>query len=291
MSLFPVVHITPIILPQLVFKDKFNSPNAYFDMNPSLYISENGSVIILVRRVNYRKYFDKQFVLYEEKSNSIYSILRGNITDSPLNINDFTIKTIENNYSMPIYNTYWTGVEDIRFINETNILATIPEGNPNGNPCIFHASLNDNKLHVQQMCKPNNIEKNWMPYFDNTTKVIYSLFPFTIKSLFDDDKNIMHSDSRLEGYHGSTNGIEYNGSRLFLIHSNKERTYHRWILFNPSTNKLNISNEFIFFKHSSVEFTCSLSKFKKRIFISMGINDDKAFILEINSHDIDISFF
>jgi hypothetical protein len=130
-----------------------------------------------------------------------------------------------------------------------------------------------------------------MPYTDNgEEKVIYSLFPFTIKSVLNNDLVVLKSDPRLKGYHGSTNGIDYNGKKLFMAHLNKHRTYHRWILFDPATNDVTYSEVFIIFRYSWVEFTCSLARFGNRIFVSAGVDDDKAFILETAIEDIDMFF-
>ena len=135
-----------------------------------------------------------------------------------------------------------------------------------------------------------------MPYFDNDNdcpKVIYSLCPFTIKSIEDDNvSEICVSElikEKLQGYHGSTNGIQFlkgTSNFLFLIHVNREKTCHRWLLFNIKTNDVQLSEEFLFFKNSYIEFTCSLSRLKDRIFISLGVNDDKAFIIETCIEDI-----
>ena len=284
MIIHSILNITPIILPELLFTDRFNNPNIYVDMNPSLHISESGDVKILVRRVNYRKFSNRNFILYKDKSESTYVILRGTITDNPLNLENYTLSTLENVYSIPTYSTYWTGIEDIRFITDSSILTTIPECNPSGQPCIFRAHLDNTTVHSHTICSPNTIEKNWMPYIDNEGrhKVIYSVYPFIVKSIDSDDlQNLPINEPTLEGYHGSTNGIEYNNQRLFLVHCNKERTYHRWILFNPSTYALRISEPFVFFKHSHIEFTCSLARYKERVFVSIGVNDSSAFILEI----------
>ena len=96
---------------------------------------------------------------------------------------------------------------------------------------------------------------------------------------------------KLECYHGSTNGIILNKyERLFLIHVNKNITSHRWLLFNIETYEITISSEFVFFNHSYIEFPCSLCKYNERIFISIGINDNKAFIIEVVPSDINNSF-
>jgi len=86
--------IHPIILPEILYKDRFNNSNLYMDMNPSIYISESGNVKILVRRVNYRKFNNRDFILYENKSNSIYSVLTGTLDTNPLNLENFTLSTL-----------------------------------------------------------------------------------------------------------------------------------------------------------------------------------------------------
>jgi hypothetical protein len=176
-------------------------------------------------------------------------------------------------------------------------LVNVPELHPGGKPAIFQAKLQDNVISDFISCKPNiTSEKNWMPFLDdNVNKVIYSLNPFIIKSIDKDDLEEIYvpeyNKKLLNGYHGSTNGIFLNEyERLFLIHINKETTIHRWLLFNVKTKTIILSEEFVFFKNSYLEFTCSLSKYNERIFISLGVNDDKAYIIETNIEDIERIF-
>jgi hypothetical protein len=300
MIIFPKKDIVPIIAPQILFKDKYNNINNYIEMNPSMYIDDKGNVTILVRCVNYRKFMEKQFTLYDKVSNSIFSLIKGKLNhQEKLHIEEYDYKLLNCNYNLPIYPTLWKGLEDIRFIDEKNILVIVPELNCNGNPSIFKAEINDTAIENFIVCKPNNIEKNWMPYLDNsnntnnstTNKVIYSLHPFIIKSIENDDfeeielkENIKH---KLHGYHGSTNGIILNNyERLFLIHINREKTSHRWLIFNIKTKNVIVSDEFVFFKNSYIEFNCSLVKYEDRIFVTIGVNDDKAYIIETCNDDI-----
>ena len=296
-------HIYPIIVPIKMYVDKHNEYNSFFDMNPSMHIDENGNMKILVRSVNYRKFYNKVFTMYENYSNSLYVLLTGKINNNDLlNLDDFEIQNISYDYGIPIYPTYWKGIEDIRFINSGSLLAIIPECNENGNPSIFRANIDNNIIHTFISCKPNVIEKNWMPYRDEkgNEMVIYSLNPFKIKQIETDDyteitftEEIM---AQLENYHGSTNGVSYthlnnlNETILFLIHKNADKTYHRWLLFNSKTNEITLSKEFHFFKHSYIEFPVSLSIYNKRVFISLGINDDKAFIVETTQESIEQCF-
>jgi len=283
-------YIYPLLLPQRFFIDNFNKANAYIDMNPSMHIDSDGNVKILVRSINYRKYFNKQFTIYENQSASTYRLLSGKIAnDSLLDIESFTVEDVISNYNIPTYPTYWKGMEDIRFINSNEILVTVPECNPNGNPSIFHANIENNIIDKFKPCLPNKTEKNWMPF--SKDYVIYSLSPFLMKEIDNDNfaevKLTEDLRSILTDYHGSTNGIHFQDNKyIFLIHINKERTYHRWLLFDIKNKEIELSKEFVFFRNSYIEFPVSLCNYKNRVFISIGVNDEKAFIIETRMETI-----
>jgi hypothetical protein len=233
--------------------------------------------------------------MYENYSNSIYYVLDGKIEhDKTLDIDSFDINMIEYNYNLPIFSSYWKGLEDIRFIDSNSILVIIPECNQHGNPCIFKANIEKNSIHSFTECYPNIVEKNWMPYTntDGTHYVIYSLSPFKIKRIETDEFKVIDIATEhveiLKGYNGSTNGVPYKKNLyLFLIHINKERVYHRWLLFDIVTNDIQLSQPFTFFKNSYIEFPISLCTIQKRVFISLGVNDDKAFIIETDFTEIE----
>lgn len=296
-QIHPKLAAHPILLPQVRFTDCFGKPNAYLEMNPAMHIEPSGRTSILVRCINYRKFYDKQFALYEQKSKSKYFLLTGNFSyRHPLNLEDFSVSEIQYSYNLPTYPTFWTGLEDIRFVTEKSVLVTIPELNPTGNPCIFSAELNSAAATLSkiQPCLPNSVpEKNWMPFQTESgnPKVIYSLSPFAVKSVNSDDKLEIPVSAEiqkaLQGFHGSTNGIAYGSEEiLFLIHGNREKSYHRWLRFNPVTNKIHVSPEFTFFRDSYIEFPCSLSIWNHIYYIGIGVNDDKAFILEVSKYSV-----
>ena len=292
--LFPKKQVYPLIVPQICFKDKYENTNSFVEMNPSLHITETGELIILVRCVNYRKFFDKQFTMYDNHSYSHYYILRGQI-EEPLDIENFCIERLNHEYYRPTYPTYWKGLEDVRFIDATNIMAIVPECNPGGNPTLFCASLEGSLIHTFVECRPNIVEKNWMPYYDKEKgkdKVIYSLEPFIVKDIIDDTMTEIDLSAEkkalLKGFHGSSNGVKYDDNyTLFLIHINRDKVYHKWLWFDTISNEVKISCEFVFFNHSYIEFTCSLGRYDNRFFVSVGVNDDKAYIIETDKNTID----
>ena len=290
----PTLSIHPIILPQKCFTDVFGKPNAYISMNPSMWIEPDGTFTILVRCINYRKFHTKQFTLYEHRSNSKYMCLRGSFAPhQPLSLESCSVAEIGLT-SQTTYPTYWTGPEDIRFVDGQTVLVNIPEYNPSGHPAIFQANLDCSsyKLTNIQQCLPNaSPEKNWMPFGvpKQSSRVMYSVVPFIVKDILTDTKEtipLSHTlQNALEGYHGSTNGVELEtGEVLCLIHANKERTIHRWLRFHPTTHTVKISPEFTFFKHSYIEFPCSLSEWNHSYWIGLGVNDDQAMIVEVSKY-------
>ena len=298
MNIIGKEHIFPIILKTIYYEDRFGNINGFIEMNPSLHISDDGSYIILVRIVNYLKYPNNKFTVYgfihpkpyTHVSDSKYIIIRGTI-DAPaiFNLDNYDVQPLDIEYNIPASLSMWTGIEDIRFITDKVVIACIPECN-DGTPCIFGAVLKDNTLTSFIKCNPNVTEKNWMPYIDEKPKVIYSISPFIIKSIVEDDKEeIILSEEKicdLSGWHGSSNGIDFRNSKLFLIHRNEDRVYSRWLLFNPITKEVSYSKKFVFFKDSYIEFTCSLAKYNDKIYVSLGVNDNKAYIIEVLQAEI-----
>jgi hypothetical protein len=128
-----------------------------------------------------------------------------------------------------------------------------------------------------------------MPFFHKEPMVVYSVEPFVIKRLVEPELVQIPSSLGLHGYHGSTNGIPYKGWILFLIHQSRDISYHRWLMYKPD-EELKASKEFVFFRNTYIEFPCSLCEYQSRIFVSLGVNDDSAYIVEVASEDIDAAF-
>lgn len=284
--------VHPIIVPTTRFADRFGNQDAYVEMNPSLWMeSDTGATTILVRTVNYRKYPNNNYTVYETKANTNYLLLQGAIQDNgECNLDTFTIQPLQLHYNLPRYPSWWSGVEDIRFVTRDTVLACVPECHPQGSPSIFQATLHGHTATLTnfQPCQPAQIEKNWMPYWDDvaqTHKVLYSVSPFSIKSIHHDDREDIplrpEQQDELKGWHGSSNGIPLFGQTVFLIHKNMERVYHRWLLLDTRAKQVHISKPFVFFPHSYIEFVCSLAQYQGTLYVSVGVNDSKAFLVEL----------
>lgn len=278
----------PLLTPQILFKDRQKENNAYLETNPAIYVKDD-IFIILVRLVNYRKFCDRSFKMGGTLSESLYHKFTARYTDTK-GFEILTSSPVVFINKLPQYYSCWTGYEDIRFIDDKNILCTSPTSSQAGNPVIVTGILEENTITITQLCMPHKIEKNWMPFRVGATDfVLYSVYPLAIKNLTNPTPRSLHTAEELKGYHGSTNGIHYNKGYLFIIHIYTDRTYHRWLYFDPINNKYGFSKSFTFHDYSYIEFTCSLVVYKERLFVGLGVNDDKAYICEV-SHPVLTSF-
>ena len=269
----------PIVVPQKHYVDQRGLDNAYHENNLALHI-ENNHIIMLIRQVNYRKFHNQSFTVGESISKSHYCMLSGPGYDH-LTFTDLIYDW--NNF--PSYNTYWLGMEDIRFINHDELLVTVPQCNSNGLPCLFLATLCNNKIVLKEKLSPSIQEKNWMPFDD---QVVYSVCPLVIKDLRKDHRRLV-CENDLKNYHGSTNGIKYKDQWLFLIHRyHQNKVEHRWMLFDEVTEKMKVSEPFVFFTHSFLEFNSSLCWYEGMIHASLAVNEDKIYVAVINPKDIPI---
>ena len=280
----------PLFCPQILYKDRFGGNlQPFLEMNPAIYFDDTTNVwTVLVRGVNYRKYHNNVFTCFVNPLHSIYWIGQGSSLDN------LTWQELKYEYGgMPLYGSHWNGVEDIRFVNKDTVLCCVPQLHPKGQPSIFQAKI-DYKRNILTYFTPSlpneRTEKNWMPF--NGNRVIYSVCPLIMKDIQTQAKEEIpltpEQQSTLGGYHGSTNGVQYEGGWLFLIHKNQtNKVIHRWLLIEKDQT-IRISPSFSFFKDSYIEFPCGLVYKNNTLYVSLGVNDCQAFVLELDKQPNDI---
>lgn len=278
-----IINTYAIVCPQITYKDIFGKISAFSEMNPAIWF-EDGKWTVLVRGVNYRKYGNSSFTLYQNPAHSVYWIGEGP------DLNTIIYKEFIYDFgSHQMYNSYWNGVEDIRFLDKDILIGCVPQLNPGGQPALFKAKLNRefSVVHGFESLEPHmRSEKNWLP-FPGGHVVLYSCSPLCMKALETDSiQEISCSQEVLEhlkGYHGSTNGVKVDDDWIFLVHKNNVngRTVHRWLHISCDFKRITVSDPFTFFNHSYIEFPCGLVYKENTFYVSLGVNDDKAYILQI----------
>lgn len=294
----PVQRIHPILCNHPPFKNRFGEWDRSLETNPALYMHPNGRFHMLVRLVDYKKYRGNCFTMGTEKSTSNYRSITGVYGDGEFVVLEEAPLQITN--PLPVHATYWYGHEDIRFVDANTILAACPQANPSGQPCIVLGSINAKQHHaiIHRVLPPSQKEKNWMPFGGaSPQRVLYNPHPFQVKGLEDSFPETIADMTcpELQGYHGSTNGIPFDaGGYLFLVHTTaSERFVHRWLWANFDTKQVKVSEPFTLIHNSYIEFPCSLQRLGDTLFISLGVNDSAAYIVEvkpptIGAHTVDI---
>ena len=286
-----ILNSYPIICPQIVFKDRFGNHNAFTEINPAIWFDTTTQTwTVLVRGINYKKLSNSSFTLYHSPAHSLYWIAEGK------DLNNLEFRELKFEYgNLKWYSSYWNGVEDIRFIDKDTVIACVPQLNPGGGPALFKAKINRERsvLESFQALEPHaRPEKNWLPFPDNKQIVLYSCSPLCIKALETDTiqelpcrefKDLFNKS--IEGYHGSTNGVSIGDEYCFLIHKNnvEGRTVHRWLKIKNDFTDCSVGPPFTFFNHSYIEFPCGLVYKDDTLYVSLGVNDDKAYILQISN--------
>lgn len=292
--LYPVLSWYPLLVPQQLFVDRQGETNAFYETNPAAIFSEDGTLCVAIRLVNYRKFHNRAFKMGGRFSESRYVLWRGTFNDTGfIPISDPTPIQWSNPFTT--YGSEWTGYEDLRYLTPSQIIVTAPELSPRGEPRLVAATLSTSaeaaKTTVTTLLEPSaRPEKNWMPF--SAGHVVYSVCPFVVKRLETDVRATLVSEARLTplaGYHGSSNGVVYGSGQLFLIHKFTERTEHRWLFVDFAAGALAFSEPFTFLPHSYIEFTCSLaliSSTSNELLIGLGVNDDKAFLIRVRGPDL-----
>jgi hypothetical protein len=294
--------------PQIPFKNRYGFYSAFREMNPALhYDTANEEWIVLVRGVNYEKLSNGTYALFASPAHSVYWIGHGKTLES------LDFKELQWEYKLPTYGSYWNGIEDARFLDRRRILVTVPQLDSRGQPTMFCCTLDESlsRLENFQRCEPSEkAEKNWMP-MPGGTHVLYSVCPLQFKP-YDTGEGMFivpltsQQKELLEGFHGSTNGILWKTGdgqegQLYLIHKTIEvergahtasgdspkRVVHRW-LYLGTDGKVQVSQLFVFFTHSYIEFPCSLVRLSATadkkgydVYVSLGVNDMHALILRV----------
>lgn len=291
--LYPVLAYYPLLVPQQLFVDRQGETNAFYETNPAAIFDEDGTLLVAIRLVNYRKFHTRAFKMGGRLSESRYVLWRGTLSD-PAFFNPLSDPTpIQWTNPFPTYGSVWTGYEDLRFLTPSQVVVTAPELSARGEPRLVAATLDtaSAKATLATLLEPSvRPEKNWMPF--SNSHVVYSVCPFVVKRLESDVRATLVSEARLAllaGYHGSSNGVVYGSGYLFLIHKYTERSEHRWLFVDFAAGVLAFSEPFTFFPHSYIEFTCSVSRIPDaptELLIGLGVNDDKAFLIRVRGPEI-----
>jgi prolyl 4-hydroxylase len=299
--------ITPLIVP-------YQETNGLGLMNPSVFVEENGNIIINLRNVNYTFYHSEK-KLFQHPYGPLTYIHPEN--DERLRTWNWYIE-LDNNLSIKKYtkidtskfDTYeplwdFVGLEDARIFRWDNKLYLSgvrrdTTTNGEGRMELSEIKITDNEAHeisrvriLPPIDHSSYCEKNWMPIIDkpyhyikwsNPTEVV-KVDPLTGKSI---TLTMSNPISLPRDLRGGSQVIPFEDGYIAITHEvdlfnseagRKDAVYwHRIIKWDKYFNIVKYSKEF-HFMDGHVEFCVGLSELNDNFLITFGFQDNAAFLL------------
>jgi len=276
--------------------------------NPSL-TWHYGKLLVLCRVVNYSQRGARNFkVLAKDGIYRTKNVLM--VFDENLRFEQET--PFDNNSGGPFQQgCQICGWEDARIVNvdgDVYFSTTSLEHLPNHTPSIVLGRITQEiagaRIHDIVQLRGHHddqCQKNWLPFatLDGSLRFVYGYDPFTILEYNAGDcQNVKVANDPVRytpessGYRGSSGPVVLPDDQgmLILVHEvcdeAHQRTYmHRFLWFDSSFTQMKGTSNLFFFRHKSgVEMATgmTLSLDKKRLLVTVGIEDEQAWLGEFS---------
>lgn len=290
-------------------------------MNPSVFVDNDGDILVNVRIVNYTLYIseaDQRFFspwgpltyLHPEKDQHLRTVNYLCRLDSNLNIvNSTQIEMLE--LHKPIWE--FIGLEDARIVqwdNDYFAVGVRRDTTPNGQGRMEYSKLtiDKNSWTVKETSRvripaPVNeatsyCEKNWMPVLDNPYHFVKWTMPTEIvwanpqepecKQVIVKETPPSPIDQR-----GGSHVVSWEDFYICVTHevklwknylNQKDSIYrHRLVVWDKEFNFKGLSKEFSFLE-TAIEFCTGAAVKDEKLLLSFGVQDNCAFVLEVPTH-------
>ena len=286
-------------------------------MNPSIFIDDDGDILVNLRHVNYTLYhaenkqrFPSRFgplsYLHPEKDQRLVTENYLCRLDSELTMTDFAKVEMQTLHD-PIWE--FVGLEDARVVQwngEYFLIGVRRDTTTNGQGRMEYTQIDLDKANwtVREMHRkrinapePNDsyCEKNWMPVVDRPytfvkwtlpTEVIYSSpFGQDTEQLFVRHSIVPPADQR-----GGSQVIKWGNMYICVTHEvnlfknylkQKDAIYrHRIVIWDEQFNFAGMTQPFTFLD-ARIEFAVGAAKQGEDLLISFGFQDNAAFVLRV----------
>jgi hypothetical protein len=303
--------LAPLILPH-------NLTSGMGLMNPSIFIDDDGDILVNIRHVNYTLYHsegDQRFFspwgplsyLHPEKDQRLVTTNYLCRLDKGLNIINYT----EVDYSAFNVPPIWefVGEEDCRITQWDGnyyLIGVRRDTTPNGQGRMEYSKIELDKTNwtakeVQRVRIPPPIdvnsycEKNWMPILDMPYHFVKWAMPTEVVKANPDKSECEQvltksTPSVPIDQRGGTNIVSWGDYYIAFTHevklwrnylNQKDSIYrHRMIVWDKEFNFVGLSNSFAFLD-TPIEFCVGAAVRNGKLLLSFGVQDNAAFVLEV----------
>jgi hypothetical protein len=287
-------------------------------MNPSIFIDDDGDILVNIRHVNYTLYHsegDQRFFspwgplsyLHPEKDQRLVTTNYLCRLDKDLNIINYT----EVDYSAFNVPPIWefVGEEDCRITQWDGnyyLIGVRRDTTPNGQGRMEYSKIELDKTNwtakeVQRVRIPPPIdvnsycEKNWMPILDMPYHFVKWAMPTEVVKANPDKSECEQvltksTPSVPIDQRGGTNIVSWGDYYIAFTHevklwrnylNQKDSIYrHRMIVWDKEFNFVGLSNSFAFLD-TPIEFCVGAAVRNGKLLLSFGVQDNAAFVLEV----------
>jgi hypothetical protein len=286
-------------------------------MNPSIFIDDDGDILVNLRHVNYTLYhaenkqrFSSRFgplsYLHPEKDQRLVTTNYLCRLDDELTMTDYALVEMQTLHE-PIWE--FVGLEDARVVQwngEYFLIGVRRDTTDNGVGRMEYTQIDLDKtnwtvreIHRKRINAPapddSYCEKNWMPVVDRPytfvkwtlpTELVYSSpFGQDTEQLF-----VRHSIAPPADQRGGSQVIKWGSMYICVTHEvnlfknylqQKDAIYrHRIVIWDEQFNFAGMSQPFSFLD-ARVEFAVGAAKQGNDLLISFGFQDNAAFVLRV----------
>jgi hypothetical protein len=287
-------------------------------MNPSIFIDDDGDILVNIRHVNYTLYHaerDQRFFspwgplsyLHPEKDQRLVTTNYLCRLDQDLNIINYT----EVDYSQLNVPPIWefVGEEDCRITQWDGnyyLIGVRRDTTPNGQGRMEYSKIELDKTNwiakeVQRVRIPPPIdvnsycEKNWMPILDMPYHFVKWAMPTEVVKANPDTPECEQVLTRSTpavpiDQRGGTNIVSWGDYYIAFTHevklwrnylNQKDSIYrHRMIVWDKDFNFVGLSKSFAFLD-TPIEFCVGAAIRDEKLLLSFGVQDNAAFVLEV----------
>jgi hypothetical protein len=287
-------------------------------MNPSIFIDDDGDILVNIRHVNYTLYHsehDQRFFspwgplsyLHPERDQRLVTTNYLCRLDKDLNIINYTKVDYSALDVPPIWE--FVGEEDCRITQWDGnyyLIGVRRDTTPNGQGRMEYSKIELDKTNwtakeVQRVRIPPPIdvnsycEKNWMPILDMPYHFVKWAMPTEVVKANPDKSEceqvlVRSTPSVPIDQRGGTNIVSWGDYYIAFTHevklwrnylNQKDSIYrHRMIVWDKEFNFVGLSNSFAFLD-TPIEFCVGAAVRNGKLLLSFGVQDNAAFVLEI----------
>ena len=287
-------------------------------MNPSIFIDDDGDILVNIRHVNYTLYHsekDQRFFspwgplsyLHPERDQRLVTTNYLGRLDKDYNLINFTKVDYSRFDVPPIWE--FVGEEDVRITQWDGnyyLIGVRRDTTPNGQGRMEYSKIELDKTNwtateVQRVRIPPPVdvnsycEKNWMPILDMPYHFVKWAMPTEVvwadpnksqsKQVLTKKTPPISPDQR-----GGTNIVAWGDYYIAFTHevrlwknylNQKDSVYrHRMIVWDKEFNFVGVTNPFAFLD-TPIEFCVGAAIIKKNLVLTFGVQDNCAFVLEV----------